>query len=150
MTATTATPAERRHNRAGTMTVAEVMHPGIVSCSEAASPAEIARIMVTCRVHCVAVMGLSRDGHKDPVIWGIVSDLDLLEAATDPASQTSAGDLARQPVISIRPTASVREAARAMVDNRVTHLVVVNPDRVTPVGVLSSLDVAGVLAREDE
>ena len=52
----------------------------------------------------------------------------------------------RQPVISIRPTLSAREAAQAMVSNRTQHVVVVDPERVTPVGMLSSLDVARALA----
>lgn len=98
-----------------TTMVSEVMHPGIVSCSRAASAAEIARIMASCRVHCVAVMGLSQDQRQDPLIWGIVSDLDLLDAATDAGSSATAATLAREPVISVRSTTSVHDAAKAMV-----------------------------------
>jgi CBS domain-containing protein len=125
------------------------MHPGIVSCSQAATPSEIARIMVTCRVHCVAVMGVSAGGREDPVIWGIVSDLDLLQAATGQSTETSAAALAHQPVVSIRPTKSVSEAAQAMVTYRTPHLIVVDPDRLVPLGVVSSLDIAEALARRD-
>lgn len=144
-TSSTKAPAARKRT-VETTTVREVMHPGIVSCSQYATAADVAGIMSTCRVHCVAVMGLSLDGQQDPVIWGIVSDLDLLAAMTDPARIT-AGDLARQPVVSIRPSLSIQEAAEAMVSNQTQHIVVVDPERVVPIGMLSSLDIANVIAR---
>jgi CBS domain-containing protein len=40
----------------------------------------------------------------------------------------------------------LREAAELMLTHRVTHLVVVDPGALRPVGILSSLDLAGVLA----
>lgn len=126
--------------------VSEVMHPGIVSCSHAATAAQIARIMASFRVHCVAVMGVSHDERQDPLIWGIVSDLDLLDAAIDAGSSATAATLAREPVISIRSTMSVYDAAKAMVQYGAAHVVVVDPERRTPLGVLSTLDVAEVLA----
>ena len=128
------------------MTVGELMHPGIVSCSQAATAAEVARIMATCRVHCVAVIGLSKNDRGDPVVWGIVSDLDLLEAAAAPRAHKTAADLAHQPVISIRPDRPARTAAETMVTHGVQHLVVVDPERHTPVGVLSTLDIARQIA----
>jgi CBS domain-containing protein len=124
------------------------MHPGIVSCSQAATAAEIARVMTSCKVHSVAVMGLSQDERKDPLIWGIVSDLDLLEAVTTPGKDATAASLARQPVIALRSTVSVHDAARAMVENGTSHVVVVDPDRRVPLGIVSTLDIAEVLARD--
>jgi CBS domain-containing protein len=129
-----------------TASVRDVMHPGIVSCSRAATPSEVARVMVSCRVHSVAVLGLSHDGRDDPLIWGIVSDLDLLRALTERPAPATAGELARQPVITIRSTAPIQEAARAMVAQGTQHLVVVDPDRQMPLGIISTLDVADVLA----
>jgi CBS domain-containing protein len=102
--------------------------------------------MATCRVHCVAVMGVSQDGDENPRIWGIVSDLDLLQAATGPGAENTAAALAHQPVITVRPSMSIREAAQAMVTYRAQHVVVVDPDRLTPLGVLSTLDIAHHLA----
>jgi len=128
------------------ITVRDVMHPGIVSCSRFATPEEVARVMAGCQVHSVAVLGLSRDGREDPLIWGIVSDLDLLRALTDHPAPTTAGELAQQPVISIRSTAPVDEAAQAMVAHGTQHLVVIDPDRQMPLGIVSTLDVAAVLA----
>jgi CBS domain-containing protein len=124
------------------------MHPGVVSCSQAATAAEIARIMASCRVHCVAVMGLSHDQRQDPMIWGIVSDLDLLDAVTEAGRSATAATLAREPVISIRSSMSVHDAAKAMVQYGAAHVVVVDPERRTPLGMLSTLDIARVLAAD--
>jgi crotonyl-CoA carboxylase/reductase len=135
-------------DRLHTTLVKDVMHPGIVSCSQSATAAEIARIMASSRVHCVAVMGLSHDQRQDPLIWGIVSDIDLLDAATDPARDATAGTLAREPVISIRSTMSLHDAAKAMAQYRVAHVVVVDPEQRNPLGILSTLDVAEVLAAD--
>lgn len=132
-----------------TATVRDVMHPGIVSCSGAANAAEVARIMASCRVHSVAVLGLSKDERRTPHIWGIVSDLDVLAATTRPAGAATAADLASEPVITVRPTMSLKEAAEAMVRHGVHHVIVADPERHTPVGILSTLDIAAVLARED-
>jgi CBS domain-containing protein len=94
-------------------------------------------------------MGLSQDQRQDPLIWGIVSDLDLLDAATDPGRSATAANLAREPVISVRSTTSVHDAAKAMVQYGAAHVVVVDDERRTPLGILSTLDVAGVLAAEE-
>ena len=148
-TNTTAHPGAKAPAQADpldTTTVADLMHPGIVSCSQAASAADIARVMADCRVHCVAVIGLSKNDRGDAVIWGIVSDLDLLAATAAPGAHKTAADLAHQPVISIRPDRSARTAAEAMVTHGVQHLVVVDPERQTPVGILSTLDIARQIA----
>lgn len=129
------------------VTVAEVMHPGVVSCGQSAGPTDIARVMSSCRVHCVAVIGSSHDADPQPRIWGIVSDLDLLRAATEAGPAPTAADLAHQPVISVRPSMPLREAAEAMVRYGAHHVVVTDPDHHTPVGILSTLDVIEVLER---
>ncbi len=138
---------ERRALDLDAVTVAEVMHPGVVSCGQGASPTDIAHVMSSCRVHCVAVVGSSDDAGPQPRIWGIVSDLDLLRAATEPDGATTAADLAHQPVISVRPTMPLREAAEAMVRYGAHHVVVTDPDLHAPVGILSTLDVIEVLER---
>jgi len=125
--------------------VRESMHPGILSCGKTTSASEVARMMVSHHVHCVAVMGLSRDGRDNPLVWGIISDLDLLAAAANPDAGTSAADLAREPVIVIRPDDSLQDAAQAMSRYHASHLVVIEPEQFTPIGIISSLDIATVL-----
>ena len=126
-------------------TVADAMHPGILSCEPDTSLSEVARTMVTYHVHSVVVIGVS---HEEPEcgVWAIISDLDLLDAGLRGAEGQTARSIAKQPMISVEPSMPLREGAELMLEHRVTHLVVVEPGTQRPVGVLSTLDVAGVLA----
>jgi CBS domain-containing protein len=121
------------------------MHPGILSCEPDASPAEVAQLMATHHVHCVAVVGIS---HEKPecFVWGIISDFDLIEAGIRDGRELTARDLAVQPVITVRPSTPLREAGEAMLTHHVSHLVVADGEAGRPIGILSTLDVAGVLA----
>jgi len=126
-------------------TVADAMHPGILSCEPDATLPEVAQIMATHHVHCVAVVGIS---HEQPecFVWGIISDIDLVRAGIDEGSEVTARALATQPVVVVEPGMPLRDAAREMLERGVSHAVVTNPVAQRPVGVLSTLDVAGVLA----
>jgi CBS domain-containing protein len=126
--------------------VSEAMHPGIVSCDADTSLVEVARLMATHRVHCVAVLHGAHDRSSQPYVWGIVSDIDLVRAGIRPGDADSAGAIAQQPIISVKPSVPLRDAAEVMVQNGVSHLVVIHPETLRPIGVLSTLDVAGVLA----
>ena len=128
-------------------TVGDAMHPGILSCDRDATATEVARMMATHHVHCIAVMGLSHDPAPEPIVWGIVSDLDLIEASVGGGgSERTAAALAQQPIISVDPSTPIREAARLMLTHSAPHLVVVDPDSQRPIGILSTLDIAGILA----
>jgi CBS domain-containing protein len=127
-------------------TVADVMHPGIICCDPDASVTKVARVMATHHVHCVVVMALARDDSGMSLVWGIVSDTDLLGADGEGGAEPTAAMLANQPVVTVRPSTSLREAAAAMTDNDVSHLVVVEPEAQRPIGIVSSLDLASALA----
>lgn len=128
-------------------TVADAMHPGILSCEPDLQLSEVARLMATHHVHCIAVVGVS---HQEPVcgVWGIISDLDLLRAAIGDREGT-ARSLATQPVVSVDARTWLTDAARLMLENGTSHLVVVEPDSQRPIGILSTLDIAGLLAWGD-
>ena len=80
----------------------------------------------------------------EAALWGVISDMDLLHAARVGIATLTARELAATEPVTIAPAASLDEAVRAMEEHDVSHLVVVDASR--PVGVLSTLDVAGVLA----
>lgn len=126
-------------------TVSDAMHPGILSCEPDASATEVAQLMATHHVHCVAVVGIS---HEQPecFVWGIISDLDLVAAGIQDEREPTARDLAGQPVVTVEPSMPLREAGEAMLTYNVSHLVVTDGDTGRPIGILSTLDVAGVLA----
>jgi CBS domain-containing protein len=127
-------------------TVGDAMHPGILSCDRDATSTEVARMMATHHVHCIAVMGLSDDREPQPIVWGIVSDLDLIEAGVGGALEQTAAALAQQPIISVNPSTPIREAGQLMLTHGAAHLVVVDANSQRPIGILSTLDIAGILA----
>jgi len=126
-------------------TVADAMHPGIVSCDPDLALTDVARTMATHHVHCVAVMGVS---HTDPecLVWGVITDLDLVKAGLKAGEEPTARSLARHEIVMVDTTTSLREACQLMLDERINHLVVRDNARAMPVGILSTSDVARVLA----
>jgi CBS domain-containing protein len=126
-------------------TVADVMHPGVVSCPPDFPAAVVAQMMATSHIHAVVVEGVRRDAmHGEELVWGVVSDMDLVRAARAGAEGLTAADIAATEPVTVEPSLALEEAARLMEEHETAHLVVV--DRGRPVGVVSSLDVAGVLA----
>ena len=77
---------------------------------------------------------------------GIISDFDLLRASIGSDAPDTATALARRPVIKLETTAPLRDAAQLMLTKGTGHILAVNPDTGHPVGILSTLDIAGVLA----
>jgi CBS domain-containing protein len=126
-------------------TVTDAMHPGIISCPASATLPEVARVMATHRVHCIAVTGIAREGRTEPSVWGIISDLDLMRAGVGVGPGEIAGALALEPVVTVDPTTSVTVAAELMLQHGVSHIVVVDPETRRPSGVLSTLDVIDAL-----
>jgi CBS domain-containing protein len=128
-------------------TVADAMHPGILYCDPDTSLSEVARMMSSHHVHSIVVMGLVHEQPMESLAWGIISDLDLVHAGfSDGDADTTARALARLPLVTVEPSTPLREAGELMVSNAVSHLVVVQARSQRPIGVLSTLDVAGVLA----
>jgi CBS domain-containing protein len=127
--------------------VADVMNWGLVGCPADASLETVAALMSGEGVHCVVVL----DGRPDEAsLWGVVSDLDLIAAASvRPLVEQKAGGSAMRPAVTIAPSESLDVAARLMTRAGVAHLVVVDPVEHRPVGVLSTLDLAGALASTD-
>jgi CBS domain-containing protein len=126
-------------------TVADAMHPGILCCEPEAPLTEVARMMASHHVHCIAVMGVS---HADPgeiVALGIISDIDLLRSAINPGAEQTAATLAKRPP-AVEPKTPLLEAGALMLSHGASHLVVINPETQRPVGILSTLDLTGVLA----
>lgn len=121
-------------------TVADVMTPGIITCAPETPLEEVAELMATHRVHAVAVGGIA----VDHLVWGVIDALGLVRALRDPDAHPFAEAISRQPVDAIEPSALLAEAARLMDERRVEHLVVVARER--PVGIISTLDIAGAAA----
>jgi len=122
--------------------VADAMRPGLISCAPETPLETVARMMATNHVHSIVVTR-SAGGAGRP--WGIVSDIDLVRVAGD-AEDRTAGETCQTEVVSVGPDDTLRHAAQLMAKHGTGHLLVVDPQRGEPVGVLSTLDVAGVVA----
>lgn len=120
----------------------DVMRMGVLSCPPEMPVGEVARMMDTYRIHAVVVSGLSGTGEPE---WGIVSDIDLLAAVGAEESMT-ARQLARTEFVTVAADEDLVRAAQLMSEHETSHLVVIEPSAGKPVGIVSTLDLAAVLA----
>ena len=127
--------------------VVDVMHPGTVTCPPETSLRTVARMMAAYRIHCVVVLVDIDEAAFDARLCGVVSDLDLVGAAGAELDERTAGGTASTPLVTVGPSETLERAAQLMAEYQTSHLVVVEPASGRPVGVLSTLDIAGEIAR---
>jgi CBS domain-containing protein len=126
-------------------TVLDVMRHGVMSCTPDTPLIQVARTMATHHVHSVVVGGMTRDDTRgEHLVWGLVSDMDIVRAAETGAEGHTAADAARTELVTVEPTTPLADAARLMREHHTAHLLVMSGER--PAGVVSSLDIAGALA----
>ena len=123
--------------------VVDAMRVGLITCPPDAPLVDVARTMAAYRVHCVVVETRGAAG-KGP--WGIVSDIDLVRAASEGGLYRRAADVARSGAVTVAADEPLGRALALMARHDVSHLVVVQGHSGQPVGVLSALDVADVVA----
>lgn len=127
-------------------TVGAVMHPGVVACPPDTPLDELAGTMADLRLHCVAVAGVGRreDGDEH-LVWGLVSDMDVVHAAHRGELRTPAAEVAATAPLALSETAGLDRAAALMADHDTTHIVAVGRSGL-PSGVVSTLDVLRIIA----
>jgi CBS domain-containing protein len=122
--------------------VADVMHPGVLTCPPDTPLTTVARMMGRYRVHAIVVTDLEAEGEGERP-WRVVSDLDLAAAAAaGDFSEMSAAGVAATEVVTVPGNESLRQAARLMSEHAVSHLIVTSPRSSLPVGIVSTLDLA--------
>lgn len=126
-------------------TVGDVMNVGVIGCAPDADVEMVAAIMASHRIHSVVVDGIMREDGGERLVWGIVSDLDLLRSAPGRGAATAA-QLASGEIVTVDPSDSLERAAQLMCEHDVNHLVVVSPASGRPSGILSALDLAATIA----
>jgi CBS domain-containing protein len=124
------------------------MHHGVISTPPQTQLSDVAAQMAENDVHCVVVEGLARTrGDQEALVWGILSDLDLVRAIAARRLDSNAGEFAATEIVTVESTGNVEDVAPLMAEHECTHLIVVSPQSGDPVGVVSSLDVERALAR---
>ena len=125
--------------------VGDVMSRGFLGCPLETPLAAVAEMMARHRVHCV--VGFGDVTEDDTRLWGLISDLDLVAlAAAEGLEGRTAGGCAATEIVTVRPHESVRRAAQLMSAHGIAHVLVTDPESDRPLGVVSTLDVARVLA----
>ena len=131
-------------HRISEVRVGEAMHRGVLTCERETPLTGVARAMAEHAVHCIVVESGSGDGGP---LWGVVSDLDLVAAATvRNLDDQTAGGSAASPIVMVTPAETLERAAQLMTEHSTAHLLVVDGTDSRPVGVLSTLDIASALA----
>lgn len=120
------------------------MTEGVVTLGPSSSVAEVARVMAAEKIHSIIVAKPLEPGQDPRGSWGVISDLDLLAAVNTP--DATAGALAASPSLTVSPDDSLGRVARMMRDYQASHVLVVGFDGV-PLGIVSTLDVARILAK---
>jgi CBS domain-containing protein len=126
--------------------VSDVMTTGVINCSPETPLPVVAALMAERRVHAVYVFDYGAEADETVELWGLVSDLDLVAAAYGPIEERTAGETAITPLLLVKDDDTVARAVQLMIENGISHLAVVDSKTSRPVGVLSSLDVARLLA----
>jgi CBS domain-containing protein len=126
--------------------VADAMRPRVLTCDPGTLLVTVAKRMATEHVHAIVVLleTVDPDGAIEQRPWGVVTDHDVLRSAASIADRT-AGEAATGEVLLARPDERLPDVAQRMLEHGTSHAVVVEPRTGRPVGVLSTLDIAGIL-----
>ena len=117
--------------------VADVMHRGLIACPATAPLVDVAAALVERRAHTVMVAG---EGG-----WAFVSDMDLVAGALRGEPAPTAGEMASVGLAMVRFDATLELAASLVAESRAGHVVAVDGEGF-PIGVVSTLDLVGVIA----
>jgi CBS domain-containing protein len=131
------------------LTVADAMTAGVIRCAAETRLTAVARLMATHAVHAVFVFDYGDESDEDVQLWGIVSDLDLAAAAAGGVVSRTARESSVTPLVTVESDESLQRAAELMAQRGVSHLAVLDPATGRPAGVLSTLDIARVIAGVD-
>jgi predicted transcriptional regulator len=118
--------------------VSDVMRPGVITCTPETSLVTVAQMMASNHIHCVGVVD------SEAGSWAMLSDLDLVAAGAE-AEDRNAASACTSDAIIVRTDDSLERAAKLMKSHDAAHVIVVDEAN-RPVGVLSTLDIAGVIA----
>jgi CBS domain-containing protein len=126
--------------------VADAMRPRVLTCEPGTPLMAVAQRMASEHVHAIVVLteAAEADREIERLPWAVITDRDILRSAAVVADRT-AGDVATGEVLSAHPDERLPDVAQRMLEHGTSHAVVVEPRTGRPVGVLSTLDIAGIL-----
>jgi CBS domain-containing protein len=117
--------------------VSDAMTKSLVTCPADAGLREMGRLMAGRHIHSLVISS------GDPAQWALVTDVDLAHAAIGRPDAT-ASDLAG-PATGIDAEATLISAIELMRQQRTSHLIVTDTESGEPAGMISALDIAGIV-----
>ena len=124
----------------------DAMHPGVLGVPPSTTVRDLADTLARYRVHAAWVSGVAGGRGGERLVWAIASAMDVLRAADAGRLDAAAGEIAATEPLSVDADDPLDAAAARMVAHGVGHAIVVAAAGAPPAGVLSTLDVIGVLA----
>ncbi|MGD8244095.1 MAG: CBS domain-containing protein [Anaerolineae bacterium] len=115
--------------------VRDIYHKGVIFCKPETPLQEVVRVMADTEIH--AIMVAEQEG-SPPV--GVVSHMDVLAHYGEDLTANEARDVMTPQAISVSENATVKEAARKLLQSNIHRLLVVD-DHDRPLGILSTTDI---------
>jgi CBS domain-containing protein len=127
--------------------VRDAMRPWVLTCDPATPLVTVAQRMAGEHVHALVVLreGVDAGGTVGRRPWAVLTDRDVLRCAGR-VEELTAGDAATGELLQVHADDRLVDVAERMLDHAVTHALVVDPETGRPVGVISTLDVARIVA----
>ena len=125
-------------------TAGDAMRPQVLTCTPDTPLITAAQRMAGEHIHALVVLRHDT-GDAGGRAWAVLTDRDILQNAQDAETMT-AGEAASEAILTAQPADRLTELAGRMVRHAVSHALVVDPRTDRPVGVVSTLDIAGIIA----
>jgi CBS domain-containing protein len=124
-------------------TVRDAMRPRVLSCDPATPLVTVAQRMASEHVHAIVVLGMAAHD-TDRRAWSVVTDHDVLRCAPR-VEELTAAEAASGSIAEVHPDDPLGSAAARMAESGLAHVLVVDDRTRRPIGVLSTLDIAGIV-----
>jgi CBS domain-containing protein len=122
-------------------TVGSAMHAGVVSCAADATLRTVAALLAAHRIHAVVVKN-----EDEAAPCAVVTDRDVVHGhSVGNLDRLTAREAASEPIVTVRADLDLRYASKLMSQHGTTHVIVTAPGGSTPIGILSSLDIANAV-----
>lgn len=115
--------------------VRDIYHKGVIFCKPETPLQEVVRVMADTEIH--AIMVAEREG-APPV--GVVSHMDTIVHYGEDLTAIEARDVMTSTVISVSELATVKDAAKRLLESDIHRLLVIDEDD-KPLGILSTTDI---------
>lgn len=124
--------------------VRDAMRMGVLTCPPQTSLTTVARMLAHNHVHAIVVTRPEAESDSESRAWSVVTADDVLRGRNDPDGLT-AGGMAHRNYVTVSADDPLDEAAAKLVGAGQSHAVVLARDSDLPIGMVSTLDVAGVV-----